>query len=125
MLYMKLNRNVVISLLIMTIVAALYRIIPGRPYGFAPQLAMALFGGIAIKDKKWAFLLPLLSMLISDAIYQLLYIQDLTPIKGFYSGQWINYLEITSVVLIGFLIKKLNVLNFVISFLAFNSSSWL
>lgn len=109
---MKSNRTMIISLLIMVVVAALYRIIPGRPYGFAPQIAMALFGGIAIKDRKWSFVLPLLSMLISDAIYQLLYLQDLTPIKGFYGGQWINYLEIASVVFIGFLIKRLNLLNF-------------
>jgi len=115
---MKSNRKMIVSLLIMVVVAALYRIIPGRPYGFAPQIAMALFGGIAIKDRKWSFLLPLLSMFISDAIYQLLYIQDLTPIKGFYGGMWINYLEIASVVFIGFLVKKLNLLNFVLTSVA-------
>lgn len=115
---MKTNRNVLISLMIMVVVAALYRIVPGRPYGFAPQIAMALFGGIAIKDRKWSFLLPLLSMFISDAIYQMLYIQDLTPIKGFYAGQWINYLEILSIVFIGMFVKKLNILNFLVTSVA-------
>ena len=130
---MKSNRNVLFYLSIMIVVAALYRIIPNRPYGFAPQIAIALFGGLAIKDRKWSLLLPLISMLISDAIYQLLYIQELTPIKGFYSGQWINYMEITSVVFIGMWIKKLNLSNFLFAsvagptwfFLISNFTVWL
>lgn len=74
--------------------------------GFAPQIAMALFAGSVIRDKRFAFLLPVLSLLISDALYQFLYVQGLTTIKGFYSGQWQNYLLIASITIIGFFINK-------------------
>ncbi|WP_323825029.1 DUF6580 family putative transport protein, partial [Pseudomonas aeruginosa] len=71
--------------------------------GFAPQIAVALFAGsLCVNNKKWAFLLPLLSMLISDSLYELLYINGLTDIRGFYKGQWINYLLILSTTCFGF-----------------------
>jgi hypothetical protein len=74
--------------------------------GFAPQIAMALFAGSVSKDKRFAFLFPILSLFISDLIYQILYIQGLSTIKGFYSGQWENYLLIASITVIGFFINK-------------------
>ena len=74
--------------------------------GFAPQIAMALFAGSISKDKRFAFLFPILSLLISDLVYQILYIQGLSTIKGFYSGQWQNYLLIASITIIGFFINK-------------------
>jgi len=74
--------------------------------GFAPQIAMALFAGSISKDKRFAFLFPVLSLFISDLIYQILYIQGLSTIKGFYSGQWQNYLLIASITIIGFFINK-------------------
>ena len=103
---MKLHKNVIISLILLVIIAAIYRIIPSRPLGFAPQIAMALFGGaLFVKDKKWAFALPLLSMFISDVLYHLLYINNLTSIRGFYSGQWVNYLLFAGLTVIGFGVK--------------------
>jgi hypothetical protein len=116
---MKLNKSIIWSLVLLTIVAALYRIVPGRPYGFAPQFAMALFAGAIIKDKKWALIVPVLSMFISDLLYQVLFINHLSPIAGFYEGQWINYLLFASVTLFGFLIKKVTVQNvFIMSLIA-------
>jgi hypothetical protein len=89
---MKLNKSLLLAFGLLVLSAALYRVWDGRPYGFAPQIAMAIFGGAVIKDKRWAFILPLLSMFISDALYHLLYVNGLSEIKGFYSGQWLNYL---------------------------------
>ncbi|MBY0536697.1 MAG: hypothetical protein K2P88_12680 [Chitinophagaceae bacterium] len=109
---MKLQKSIIGSLVIAIVVAALYRIIPGRPFGFAPQIGLALFGGALIKDKKWAFALPIFSMIISDAIYQALYLNGLTSIRGFYSGQWLNYLEIASVVVVGFFMRKVSLGSF-------------
>ena len=103
---MKLNRSNLLILLILVIACALYRVWDSRPMGFAPQIAMALFAGSVIRDKRFAFLLPVLSLLISDALYQFLYVQGLTTIKGFYSGQWQNYLLIASITIIGFFINK-------------------
>ena len=66
-----------------------------------------------------AFAFPLISLLISDALYQFLYIQGLTPIQGFYSGQWLNYAILSTVVLLGLLFKNLSLRNIALySFLA-------
>ena len=129
---MKLNKSVLVAFGLLILAASLYRAWPDRPYGFAPQMAMALFGGAIIKDKKWAFLLPLLSMLISDVLYQVLYMNGLTTIKGFYEGQWVNYLLIASIACFGMLMKRINmvrVLAFslsgsVIFFLLSNFAVW-
>jgi hypothetical protein len=107
---MKLNKSVLLSFGLLILAASLYRAWPDRPYGFAPQMAMALFAGAIIRDKRMAFLLPLLSMLLSDVLYQLLYVNGLTEIKGFYSGQWLNYLLIAGVTVFGFLLKRITAL---------------
>src|SRR4051812_16300308 len=108
---MKQMKSLFWPLVLMIVLASLYRVIPGRPYGFAPQWALALFSGAIVKDKKWAFVLPVLSMFISDLIYQGLFLGGLSPIQGFYQGQWINYLLFASVTVFGFFIKKATVTN--------------
>jgi hypothetical protein len=99
---MKQNKTNTIVFLLLVVIGALYRVWDNRPLGFAPQIAMALFAGSVIKDKKIAFLFPLLSMLVSDALYQLLYTQGLTSIAGFYKGQWVNYILFAGITIIGF-----------------------
>jgi len=103
---MKLNKSNLVALFILILAASLYRIWDGRPMGFAPQIAMALFAGSVSKDKRFAFLFPVISMLISDILYQVLYSQGLSDIKGFYGGQWVNYLLIASITFFGFFINK-------------------
>ena len=95
--------------MLLIVVAALYRIIPSRPMGFAPQIAMAIFGGAIVKDKKWAFALPIFSMFLSDLLYQGLFAAGLTPISGFYDGQLLNYAFLAGITLVGFLITRVNV----------------
>jgi len=106
---MKITKNVVIGFIILIVVASLYRIMPGRPYGFAPQIAMAIFGGAIIKDKKFAFLLPLLSMFISDTLYEILYRNGVGNIYGFYEGQLTNYILFGLMTFFGFFIKNFNI----------------
>ena len=103
---MKLIKSNLLILFILILACALYRVWDSRPMGFAPQIAMALFAGSVSKDKRFAFLFPILSLFISDLLYQFLYSQGLSTIKGFYSGQWQNYLLIASVTIIGFFINK-------------------
>lgn len=112
------KNNIVWSFLLLVVIAALYRVIPGRPFGFAPQWAMAVFAGAVIKDKKWAFVMPVLSMFISDLLYQVLYMGGITSMQGFYEGQWQNYLLFTLLVFVGLAVKKLNVLQIVVASLA-------
>jgi hypothetical protein len=106
---MKSSKNMVLSFLLMVLIAALYRIIPGRPFGFAPQWAMAVFAGAIIKDKKWALIIPVLSIFISDLLYQVLYIGGISSIPGLYEGQWQNYLLFALLVFVGFAIRKINI----------------
>ena len=103
---MKLNKSNLLVLFILILACALYRVWDSRPMGFAPQIAMALFAGSISKNKRFAFLFPVLSLFISDLLYQFLYSQGLSTIKGFYSGQWQNYLLIASITIIGFFINK-------------------
>lgn len=104
---MKINRSFVISLVLMVLVSALYRIMPNRPMGFAPQIAIGLFSGaLFVNNKKWAFVMPLLSIFLSDLLYHALYINGLTDIRGFYAGQWLNYILFTGTACFGFLVKS-------------------
>lgn len=103
---MKVNKPLVISLILTVLLSALYRIMPNRPYGFAPQIAIAIFSGaLFVKDKKWAFMMPLLSMFLSDLLYEVLYRNGLSEIQGFYTGQWVNYLLFTGMTVFGFMIR--------------------
>ena len=108
---MKISKQFIVSLVLLVVIAALYRIMPGRPFGFAPQIAMAIFSGAIIKDKRLAFLLPLLSMFISDALYEVLYRSGVGNIPGFYQGQIVNYILFVSMTFFGFFIRKINVKN--------------
>jgi hypothetical protein len=115
---MKLNKTIVWSFITLVVVAALYRVIPGRPYGFAPQWAMAIFAGAVIRDKKFALIIPVLSMFFSDLLYQVLYSSGLSDLPGFYEGQWQNYILFGSLTFIGMMIRKINLLNIALASLA-------
>ncbi len=115
---MKISKQLIGSFILLIVVASLYRIMPGRPFGFAPQIAMAIFGGAIVKDKKFAFILPLLSMLVSDCLYQLLFINGVGNIPGFYDGQALNYLLFAGLTVFGFFIKNFNVKKIAIASLA-------
>ena len=103
---MKIDKSIVVSFVLLVVIASLYRIMPGRPYGFAPQIAMALFSGSIVKNKQYAFLLPLCSMLLSDVLYEVLFQLKISAIPGFYGGQWINYLFFVAVTFIGFAVNQ-------------------
>src|ERR1700704_4868477 len=130
---MKLNKSLIIAFLLLIVISSLYRVWENRPWGFAPQIAMAIFGGAVIKDKKWAFILPLLSMFLSDVLYQILYVNGLTELKGFYKGQITNYIFFAGLTFFGFLIKKISWVNVLAAsliaptlyFLASNFFVWL
>ncbi|GAA4332807.1 DUF6580 family putative transport protein [Flaviaesturariibacter amylovorans] len=106
---MKRNTSLILSFGLLVLACSLYRVFDGRPWGFAPQIAMALFSGAIIRDKKFAFLMPLLSMLLSDALYQVLYVNGLSSTPGFYGGQATNYALFLAMTVFGFFIKNIRV----------------
>lgn len=108
---MKMNRSILVALVLLIVVAAVYRIIPSRPLGFMPHMAMALFGGAMIKDRKWAFALPIFSIFLSDLLYESLFRAGLSDIPGFYAGQFTNYLLFAALTLIGMAIRSVTILS--------------
>ena len=114
--------------IIMIVLAALSRV-AFYPLNFSPVIAMALFGGSVIKDKKMAFLLPVLAMFFSDLLFEC---TNIAP--GFWGwGQLIGYGILCLITVIGFNLKKANVKNValfslsasIIFFVLSNSSVWL
>src|SRR3990172_7255101 len=54
------------------LLAAMSRLFPHIP-NFTPIAAMALFGGVYFSDKRLAFVIPLIAMLLSDIAIQLFF----------------------------------------------------
>lgn len=130
---MKNNKVTLLVFALLIIACALYRVWDNRPFGFAPQIAMALFAGSVIRDRRFSFLVPLLSMFISDALYEVLYRQGLTDLKGFYDGQLLNYALFCAVTIIGFFVNKNRIVHIIAGsitgvifyFLASNFGNWI
>lgn len=106
---MKQNRSLILAFALLIIIGSVF-----RAAGFAPQIAMAIFGAAVIKDKKLAFILPLLSMLISDVFIEVLYRNGMMNYGGFWSGQTffdgqvLNYILLAGLTLVGFWARNLN-----------------
>lgn len=90
--------------------AALTRLIP-HPLNFAPLGAMSLFGAAYFSDKKFAFILPIIAMFVTDLlINNIMYASYYGSFTLFTPGfAWI-YASIAIIVLIGFFVlKKVNI----------------
>ncbi len=107
----------VLSLLIL--LAAFSRLIP-HPPNFAPIGAMALFGSAYYMQKYLAFIVPIISMWISDLlINNILYNQYFDHFVWFYKGFYWTYGAFILIVIIGFfLLKKVKIKNLIIASLA-------
>jgi hypothetical protein len=115
---MKIEKSTIVSFILLVLIASLYRVMPGRPFGFAPQIAMALFAGSVVKDKKLSFLLPILSLFISDVIYEILYRNDLSVMGGFYNGQLLNYILFAALTVVGFFVDKNKIIDIALGVIA-------
>lgn len=104
------NKGILITFVLLFLSVALYRLIPSRPLGFAPQIAMALFAGSVIKNRKLALLLPMAAMFISDLGFWFLNKAGYTAITGFYEGQLLNYLLFVAITFIGFKVNSKSVI---------------
>ncbi len=101
--------------------------------GFTSLLGIALFSGLRIQKRQYAFLLPIGVLFVTDIFIQLLHIANLFPFAGFYKDQYINYLLILAVSGIGYLLRNMRFPGFLLSlaagpafyFLASNFFVWL
>ena len=103
-------------ILIIIVVAALMRLLPHLP-NVTPVTAMALFSGVYFTDKRYAFFIPLLAMVLSDIVL------------GF---SWITFFVYASFILvsyIGYASKKIKITTILLSSISFfiitNFGVWL
>jgi hypothetical protein len=104
------NTRVIFLCSILILVAAISRIINAEThwYNFGPMVAISLFSGAILKNKAYAYILPLAAYFISD-----LYL-ELVHHNGFYGiSQSFVYGGMALVVLLGTFMKKVNVLKVV------------
>src|SRR5215210_4870086 len=102
----KKNSTLVLSALLLIIAAAFTRLFPHYP-NFTAIGAIAVFGGSVIQDKKFAFLLPLAALLLSDICLQLF-----TSTKGFYgTSQYFVYSAFVLITALATLIQRRSVFN--------------
>ena len=106
---MKFNKQTIIFFLILIAVSTVVKIICAPEInlsGFTAVIAVSLFAGLIVKDKKLAFLLPLITVFISDVLIQVLYALNLFPYAGFYNGQLYNYALFFIITLIGISLRN-------------------
>ncbi len=89
---------------------------------FTPIGAIAMFGGAYFSDKWKAYLVPLMTLFISDVVVDYIYFNKLML---FYSGALWVYAAFAIMVLIGSLLKKVNVGSVVVASFASVAVHWL
>ena len=63
-------------------------------WNFTPIIAMALFSGATVRNKKFAFIIPLAAIILTDAIL------------GFYQGIFVTYFALIAITFFGFLLQN-------------------
>ncbi len=105
---MKQNKINLLIAAVLILFAALLKVAT-YPDTFSPIIAIALFSGVVIKDKKLSFAMPLLAMFASDII-----LEFFTRTPGFYGLEQIgNYAALLFITLLGFKMKKISMINVV------------
>jgi|SRR6185312_6197143 len=111
----------------MILVAGAWRIFAGGSHmflaNFTPVGAMALFGGVYFADKKKAYIVPILALLLSDVVLN----------STIYATNWADFIEgmawcygsFALTVLMGTFIKKVNVRNIVLASISSAILFWL
>jgi len=88
------------------LLAALSRLLP-HPPNFAPIASLGIFGGAVVANKKYALILPLGALLLSDILFELF-----TDTRGFYDiSQTFVYGAVILITLLATQIKKVNTIN--------------
>ena len=101
---------------LMILLAAMSRLLP-HPSNFAPIGGMALFGAAYFAKRYWAFIVPIVSMWISDLILNnVVYAQYFDHFVWFYGGSLFTYGAFALIVLLGMLaLKKVRLPNLIAS----------
>jgi hypothetical protein len=104
------NKQLVFIAAGLILVAAITRLIP-HPPNFAPIASLAIFGGSVITNKKYALVLPLGALLLSDILFELF-----TTTQGFYDiSQSFVYGAFILITFLATQIKKVNTINILLA----------
>lgn len=85
--------------------AGILRVLFSEIPNIAPIAAMALLGGIYFKNKKLAFLIPMVVMLLSDIVLEIAHIAGIRQFGGFHEMIPFVYAGFIGIVAIGTLFK--------------------
>lgn len=94
---------------VLVLLTALWRVVNTELhiYHLVPVAALGLFSGSVLEQKKWAYLIPLTAMFLSDLGLSLF-----TSMEGFYGiSQVVNYLALALVTLMGTRLVNSNAVN--------------
>lgn len=104
------NKTSILVAVLLIVAAAFTRLIP-HPPNFAPIASLAIFGGAVIKNNKYALLLPLGALLLSDILFELF-----TTTQGFYDiSQAFVYAAFVLITYLASKIKKVNTPNILLA----------
>jgi hypothetical protein len=96
---MRFNKTWVLVIAVV-IVAALIRLLP-HPFNFTPIGALALFSGSILYKRKWALVLPLGGLILSDLV-----MEYFNPGSGIYDGILAVYASFVLIALLGSRLKS-------------------
>ncbi len=95
-----------ITAILLILAAAISRVVM-YPHNFSPIIGMAVFSGAVIKDRRFSFALPIVSMFLSDLMFEVF---NIAP--GFWGwGQLVGYGILALITVFAFNLKKISVLN--------------
>ena len=104
-----------LAIISLILFASFSRIIPHMP-NFTPVGAIALFGGAYLKNRYHAFLIPMISLWLSDLILNNFIFSFYSEFTWFYPGFLWQYASFILIIVIGYLfLKKLNFKNIFIT----------
>ena len=104
-----------LAIISLILFASFSRIIPHMP-NFTPIGAMALFGGAYLKNRYHSFLIPMISLWLSDLILNNFIFSFYSEFTWFYPGFLWQYISFILIIVIGYLfLKKLNFKNIFIT----------
>jgi len=102
----KQNTGTILIAVLLILAASISRVLM-YPHNFSPIIGMAIFSGAVIKDRRLAFILPIVSMFLADVMFEVF---NIAP--GFWGwGQLVGYGILALITVIAFNLKKINIIN--------------
>lgn len=107
---MKLNKKEILFYALLVIVATVVKILCAPNIalsGITAVMSVALFAGLnKTYNVQSSFILPLVTLLVSNAILQVLYSLGAFPFKGFYNWQFVEYSLVVVLTALGLLLRR-------------------